>query len=154
MFVRIQSLYLGGVIIALIAFLFLPFVKYFLPNQTTYIFYVTKMVKLTPAEQLIMSYPIFLIILTILILLFTIVALFLFKNRILQMRVVAVAFLFNAILIGSMYYFADKYEKLLNVTAKYQLGTLLPILALILMVLANKAIRKDEIKVRQSQRLR
>lgn len=154
MFQRIQSLYLIGALISVIVFLFVPFVKYFLPNQTIYIFYITKLIKQTPVEIKTFSYPIFMIIISSLIIIFLLVAVFLFKNRILQMRVVAIAFLFNAILIGSMYYFSDKYEKLFNVTAKYQLGTLLPIIALLLLVLANKAIRKDEIKVRQSNRLR
>lgn len=154
MFFRIQSLYLIVALILLIVFLFVPFVKYFLPNQTIYIFYITKLIKQTPVEIKTFSYPIFMIIMSSLIIIFLLVAIFLFKNRILQMRVVAIAFLFNAILIGSLYYFSDKYEKLFNVTAKYQLGTLLPIIALLLLVLANKAIRKDEIKVRQSNRLR
>lgn len=71
------------------------------------------------------------------------------------MRVVAVSFLLNAILIGTLFYFTDRFGGDFSTTPNYKnIGTLLPILMLVMLLLSNKAIKKDEIKMRKSSRIR
>lgn len=98
------------------------------------------------------------------------VSIFLFKNRILQMRVVAFGFLFNIILIFLIFFWAINgtgghggYIGVLQdsglmggniATNMLTPGTITPIVTAILLFLAQRAIKKDEIKVRAADRLR
>ncbi len=98
------------------------------------------------------------------------ICIFMFKNRILQMRVLAFAFLFNVVLIFLIFFWAINgtggsggYLKALTdtglmtgdiTTNMLTPGTIAPIVSVILIFLAQRAIRKDEIKVRAADRLR
>ena len=98
------------------------------------------------------------------------VSLFLYKNRVLQMRVVAFAFLFNVVLIFLIFFWAINgtggsggYLKALQdtglmgseiATNMLTPGTIVPIVTVILLFLAQRAIKKDEMKVRAADRLR
>ena len=92
-------------------------------------------------------------------------SIFLFKNRVLQMRVVAFAMLANVAYIGMLFlWLAERYGKAVEafaaqwhsapVATNYQAGTWLPMGTLALLFLAQRAIRKDELKVRAADRLR
>lgn len=97
-------------------------------------------------------------------------SIFLFKNRVLQMRIVAFAFLANVVLIFLIFFWAINgaggsggYLKALQSTglmgtdiATNMLtpGTITPIVTVILLFLAQRAIKKDEMKVRAADRLR
>ena len=97
-------------------------------------------------------------------------SIFLYKNRILQMRVVAFAFLFNVVLIFLIFFWAINgidgnggYLKVLQestlmgssiTTGMLTPGTVTPIVTVILLFLAQRAIKKDEMKVRAADRLR
>lgn len=101
-------------------------------------------------------------VLTILSALVALVSLFLFKNRLRQMRVVAVAFLLGVIDIFLIFIWAvDAYiDKVTvpmactDIDVHYGIGTWCPIVAVVLMFLAQRAIKKDEEKVRAADRLR
>lgn len=98
------------------------------------------------------------------------ISLFLFKNRVLQMRVVAFAFLFNVVLIFLIFFWAINgtggsggYLRALQSTGlmgndittnMLTPGTIAPIVSVILLFLAQRAIKKDEMKVRAADRLR
>ncbi len=98
------------------------------------------------------------------------VSIFLFKNRILQMRVVACAALMNVVYLMLIFFWAINgmggdggYMKALtqlgycnNCISVNMLtpGAIIPVVTLILLYLAQRAIRKDEIKVRAADRLR
>ena len=98
------------------------------------------------------------------------VSIFLFKNRVLQMRVVAFAFLFNVVLIFLIFFWAINgtggnggYLSALQdtglmggdiTTNMLTPGTIAPIVSVILLFLAQRAIKKDEMKVRAADRLR
>ena len=100
----------------------------------------------------------------------SLVSIFLFKNRILQMRVVAFAFLFNVIYIFLIYFWAINGTGgnggYLSALASTHLmgqeietkmltpGAITPIVTAVLLFLTQRAIRKDEIKVRAADRLR
>lgn len=79
-------------------------------------------------------------------------ALLYFKNRRTQVVFGRLAIIFNFILLGLMLYFwFDHYEA----TAKaLGLGVFLPIIQVILLILANRAVMKDEAIVRAADRFR
>ncbi|MBQ9473924.1 MAG: DUF4293 family protein [Bacteroidales bacterium] len=103
-------------------------------------------------------------ILLVLILLVEVLAgasLTLFKNRVIQMRVVAVAFLLEVAYIAIEFLWViDAYPTKLgaslgiNPTPHFTIGTWLPAIAAVLFFLAQRAIRSDEQKVRAADRLR
>ncbi|MBO4599539.1 MAG: DUF4293 domain-containing protein [Bacteroidales bacterium] len=101
-------------------------------------------------------------VLTLLSGLTALVALFLFKNRVLQMRVVAVAFLLGVVEVFLVFIWAvDAYINKVTVpmacediSVHYGIGTWCAIIAVVLLFLAQRAIRKDEEKVRAADRLR
>jgi hypothetical protein len=98
------------------------------------------------------------------------VSIFLYKNRILQMRVVACGALLNIVYIFLIFFWAINgaggnggYLRVLqelhftdqpiNVDMLTP-GTIIPIVTIVLLYLAQRAIKKDEMKVRAADRLR
>lgn len=81
------------------------------------------------------------------------VAIFLFKDRKLQFVVGRLAILVNLILLGLLIYVSLTLPGEAEVSEK-GIGMFIPILAILLIVLANKAIKKDEDLVKSADRLR
>lgn len=92
----------------------------------------------------------------------TLVCIFLFKNRVRQMRVVAVAFLLAVVYVFLLFFWAvDAYGKTVmramqgtDLQVSWMVGAYAPIVALVFFVLAHRGIKKDEAKVRAADRLR
>jgi len=82
-----------------------------------------------------------------------IVAIFLFKNRQLQTVVSRLNIILNFILLGVFVYQSLMMSGETAVSEK-GIGMFLPILSIVLLVLANRAIRKDEQLVKSADRLR
>ena len=85
--------------------------------------------------------------------LLTFIAIFKFKNRQLQFVLGRLSILINFILLGILVYFAQNLSGEINVSEK-GIGLLIPIFTIVLVVLANKAIKKDEELVKSVDRLR
>ncbi|QTD37115.1 DUF4293 domain-containing protein [Polaribacter batillariae] len=83
----------------------------------------------------------------------TFVAIFLYKNRKLQFVIGRLAILINLILLGLSIYLSLNLSGETAVSEK-GIGMFIPILAILLIVLANKAIKKDEDLVKSVDRLR
>ncbi|QOD60539.1 DUF4293 domain-containing protein [Polaribacter haliotis] len=83
----------------------------------------------------------------------TFVAIFLFNNRKLQFVIGRLAILVNLILLGLSIYLSLNLSGETAVSEK-GIGMFIPILAILLIVLANKAIKKDEDLVKSVDRLR
>jgi len=81
---------------------------------------------------------------------------FQFKNRARQLMLGALNLLLIVATLGAMFYFSSKGEQLLNIKleGQYLPGFYLPTLALLLNLLANRFIRRDEQLVRSMDRLR
>ena len=58
--------------------------------------------------------------------------------------------------LGTSFYAADQIQNLAQVTSKasYQIGVYLPLVIMVLLVLANNSIRKDDKLVKSADRLR
>ena len=95
------------------------------------------------------------------------VSIFLYRNRIVQMRVVAGGFLLNVVYLFLVFLWAtDSYARsfcsmaasvlgdVTPVHTVYSVGAFIPIVSLVLLFLAQRAIRSDEMKVRAADRLR
>lgn len=85
--------------------------------------------------------------------LLALIAIFLFKNRQLQTVVSRLSILGNLILLGVFVYRSLMMSGEMAVSEK-GIGMFLPILSIVLLVLANRAIRKDEQLVKSADRLR
>jgi hypothetical protein len=151
---RIQTLYL---LIAFISCILMPFfpLAVFQTTTVSYEMYIHRILftatEQTQVFQLNMLMASTLLIVAALI----VVSVFSFANRPRQMKIVAVAFLFNALMIGGIFYFADVFGKKHQIQPNYEnIGTLFPFVILILLVLSQRAIKHDQMKIRKSQRIR
>lgn len=89
-------------------------------------------------------------------------SIFLFKNRVMQMRVVAVGFLLNVVYVFLLFFwavdaYADTMVQAMNgneVQVRWLAGAYAPIVAIVLFILAHRGIKKDEAKVRAADRIR
>jgi hypothetical protein len=152
---RIQTLYLLVAFIATVLFYFFPFATYFENAMSFYEFKITAINHIFQDTVTLHSVPVFMLSVHIILTILVFISIFLFGNRVRQMRVVAVSFLLNAILIGAIFFFSDSFGKEFTATPNYKnFGTLMPVLTLIMLLLANKAIKQDEIKMRKSSRIR
>ena len=103
-----------------------------------------------------------LITITIVVAVLAIGSIFLYKRRVLQMRVVSVAFLLSVVQIFLIFIWAvdayvDEAVKSMacsDVQTIYGAGTWVVVAAALLLFLAQRAIRKDEEKVRAADRIR
>ena len=153
---RIQTVYMSIFVIACISLLFSPITKYISDVKGTYIFFVTGVKYMIEPPIIVnfwLTFPLLLIVVSSLVLILT--AIFLYKKRGLQLWFVNIAFLLHVVLIILIYLpYNNHFEKLLNTLPSYQFGIFLPLISLVLLVLANRSIRKDEALVKSSDRLR
>lgn len=89
-----------------------------------------------------------------LLLILIVASVFLYRNRPLQYKITMFSFLLNVVLIIVMFYTADDMQKQLHTEANYKFVAILPLISLVLLILASKAIRKDEKLVKGADRLR
>lgn len=83
----------------------------------------------------------------------TFVTIFLFNNRKLQFVMGRLAILINFILLGVLIFYSQNLSGEIEVSEK-GIGLLIPIFAIVLVVLANRAIKRDEELVKSVDRLR
>lgn len=83
----------------------------------------------------------------------TLIAIFQFKKRQLQFVLGRLSILTNFIILGIVIYFSQNLSGEINVSEK-GIGLLIPILTVVFVVIANRAIKKDEELVKSVDRLR
>jgi hypothetical protein len=77
-----------------------------------------------------------------------------FKNRLLQMKLGALNSVLMMATIGWAVYLITRDMKALEAVGSYHIGLYLPAAAMVLNIIANRFIRRDEMLVRDSERLR
>lgn len=84
------------------------------------------------------------------------IAIFLFKNRKMQLLLCGFNFIFIILILFFMYYYVNKFSPLLanEIESSYKLIGVLPIFLIIFNALAMRGIYRDEILVKASDRLR
>ena len=103
-----------------------------------------------------------LLVLTLCVIAIALVSIFLYKKRVLQMRIVACGFLLCVINVFLIFIWAvDKWcdsatqaMACTDVNLHWGISTWAPIVAIVFLFLAQRAIKKDEEKVRAADRLR
>ncbi|MBR5027686.1 MAG: DUF4293 domain-containing protein [Bacteroidales bacterium] len=110
-------------------------------------------------ESFIAQKSVILMIMAIVLGLGTLIGIFMYKNRVRQMRFVSMLGLINLVYIGIMFLScipdaAEALSSMGEVSTTYSVGTFVPIVTLILIVIAQRAIRSDEMKVRAADRIR
>ena len=144
---RIQSVFL--LIVVILAALLLALPVYVFPDIKT----VT-----TGAEVVVKSYGVkanvLLSIITGAIGMLSLIAILLYKNRNLQLRICKLNMLLLCTLTGLLFFPADTMGTSLDQRVSYQYGAYLPLIQLIFTFLASRAIKKDEELVRSADRIR
>ncbi len=155
---RIQTVFLALAFLAAAILFFFPLAGIY-ATSATYKFYVYGLINMVPGEASLFSFmttfP--LLLLNILVGAMAIGAIFMYKNRITQMKVVRIAILLNIVLIGLIFFvYAKIIETNLLVSPDYmdEAGIYFPLISLIFLILANRSIMKDEKLVRSVDRLR
>jgi hypothetical protein len=144
---RIQSLYLLLVIIAYCLLFFFPIATY----TTTDSFFSFSLPEITGANS---NSSVPLMVAVIILALTVLVTIFLYKKRLLQIRITAIVLLAHIAFIAALFYVADTLSKKFGADAIYESGAYIALIPLVFLVLANRAIRKDEKMVRSTDRLR
>jgi hypothetical protein len=153
---RIQTLYMSISVIACISLFFFPIARYFNDVQGTYVFFISGMRYMIEPPITVnfwLTFPLILLVFCSVILVFS--AIFLYKKRGLQLWFVNISFLIHVALILLIFlYYIGHFETIFNTKPSYQFGIFLPLVSLVCIILASRAIRKDEALVRSSDRLR
>jgi len=140
---RIQTLYL--IIAALVSGGLINVVYLWIENDS--LVYILDLFEST--SLLLKSIPALFLVSTVL----SLIAIFLFKNRKLQFVINRLNILTNLFLLGVLLYYLLKLPGETVVSEK-GIGIFIPIVVVLLLVLANKAIHKDENLVKSVDRLR
>jgi len=153
---RIQSLYLLVVSVACVLLFFFPMIDYIDPMKGTYKLFATGVKSYSDMPGILFFWQTFpLLFLTIASFILAIIAIFLYKNRTLQLQLVSINVLVNVLLIALVFLLYSRiFERRLGILSIYQFGMYVPLISLIFLVLASRAIRKDEAIVKSSDRLR
>lgn len=154
---RIQSLYLFLAFVACVLTFFFPLASFWAGEGSSYRFYITGLETLVPDDNTSHTNSIPLIAINVIIGLMAIIILFLYKNRLLQMKMLRFNIMLNIVLILLIFFFyVPAIERATNVEADYtsEIGIYFPLICLVFLYLANRYIRKDEKLVRSADRLR
>jgi hypothetical protein len=149
---RVQTLFLLGAVAVTACMLFLPFAQ--ITREGGIVFTATSMGLRDPGgETVYATLPVFILILVIALLLF--VAIFLFKNRKLQIRFCVYGIILEFGLIGLLYYFWIFVLRDVEIESyMVRVPVVFPVVAIILIYLAFRGIRKDEILIRSLDKIR
>ncbi|MDP2423470.1 MAG: DUF4293 domain-containing protein [Bacteroidales bacterium] len=147
---RIQSVYLAVAVIAITVMFFFP-VSSFYGNEFFFSFGLMGVSDQTLVE--IKVWP--LQIMAGMLIGLTLVSIFLFKNRLLQTRIIRIALLLDLAFIIMIYFgYVDVIVKKAKMSAQYEAGSYFPLIAIVFLLLAMRAVLSDEKKVRSADRLR
>jgi len=149
---RIQSLFLFAAFVCSVVSLFVPFV-YFESSTNEVLLYAFHYTDIDgkPIDGVGSTLPLGLIV--SFSALASLATVFLFKNRKLQLRISLYNILLNVGAIGLIYFYSS-YAASANVAYALKMGSVLPIVAAIFVLLAFRTIRQDDALVKSLDRIR
>lgn len=155
---RIQTLFLVLAFLASLVLFLFPFAGVY-SDLHTYKLYIYGFRNMVPGEGSGFSFMTVLplLLLNLFTAALTLVSIFLYKNRMRQLKLVRLAIFTDIVLIGLIFFvYARIVENKLSVTPNYldEAGIYFPLIVLIFLILANRFIVKDERLVRSVDRLR
>ena len=142
---RVQTLYLLGAVLLNLLLFYIP-VYQFVPN--------TVIENVSATRNYSLSENALLTILNIGVGVLAFLAIFLFKNRNLQIRLTNLCLLLTAVLTGLLFFVADTLSGGMEMRVKYIFGSYLPMIELIVLFIAVRYIKRDENLIRSAERLR
>lgn len=149
---RIQSIYLLVVTILLGSIFVNPFAELLGADGQLFIFNFNGLsIENEEGLYLMTVPPIILLVVNILI---SFVSIFLYKKRIIQMRLNFINMILMLGYLGLNYYYIQNFSKQLNGVVSYQITAIFPLVAAVLTYLAIRAIGKDEALIRSMDRIR
>ena len=155
---RIQTVYLAIAAIACILLFFFPLANYYHELEGNYRLFIYGVKSMDPEPKVIFSslFTLPLVCLVIISLILSVTTIFLHKNRLLQIRICAFNVLALIVLLMVIFFFyATRIKTMTLIEPDYcYTGMILPLVALVCLILANRAIRKDEAVVKSADRLR
>lgn len=159
---RIQTVYLALVLILSLLLLTMISVGHIRTEgqgQTeSYVYKAYTVQKEVTGERLPLNANTFLIIELVVVILTAGISIFVYRNRILQIKLGKFNLFVNFILIAILFFYTESELKNVlpgqNLAISYSFGAYIPLLNVILLVLANRSIKKDEDLVRSADRLR
>ena len=95
-----------------------------------------------------------LIVIDIAVMALIVTAIFNYKKRLLQVKMVNFSILLNIVLIVLMFFYTDRISASVSITTSYETGSVFPLVCLVFLVLALRAIKRDEKLIRAADRLR
>jgi len=151
---RIQTVYLLLVALLTASMFFTPFVTFISETEVSQYILTIKGLALTGEKSSVLFrvWPIVAILIVSLII--TLVTIFLYKRRLLQIRLSIVSIFLMAGIIGLTYYYSNSISLQMKVESTYGFSFVFPLIAIILDYLAIRSITKDEKLIRSLDRLR
>ncbi len=153
---RIQTVYLALVFVVIAIMSFLPLVIFHAGDQVFYL-NLFRFVGVEGTEvQPILPNPWMLPILSAGVAIISGVSIFRYQNRKQQIKLNMFSMLLNFGLLAALFIMAESVAKLepVNDTVIYDIASYFPIITVLLLIFANRSIRKDEKMVREADRLR
>jgi hypothetical protein len=155
---RIQSVFLSLVAIASVMLFFFPLADYYNELNGNYKFFIygVRCMDPEPAVQFSRYFTLPLVILAAASFIFSVITIFSYKNRVLQIRICAFNLITNIVLIMVVFfYYATRIQAMTQTEPEYNYtGMVLPLISIVFLILANRAIRKDQALVKSADRLR
>jgi hypothetical protein len=153
---RKQSLFLAISAVSLIALFFFPLAT-FIGSADSLVLFIYKLESLVPDHSPV--FPSILVLLlavfTAIMLLISIISIFMYKNRSLQVFLVKIGIILNLFIIaGFFFYYVNELETATGAIVRYDAGTYLLLAAFVFFVLAYRGILSDEKLIRSADRLR
>ncbi|UTW61354.1 DUF4293 domain-containing protein [bacterium SCSIO 12741] len=154
---RVQSLYLLGAVIVSIAYSFMP-IALFTVNGNSYLVKPLGIFFQEGGEWTYETPVLALGIVLIFHVLLTLAAIFQFKNRGRQLRLVNLDMILLLIIMGLQfivsYDLPEKITESSELTTQYEYWVMIPLISLLLVFLARKGIQKDEDLIKSMDRIR
>jgi hypothetical protein len=152
---RAQSVYLLTVSILMSVMLVIPVFEFLLEQEDILILYGygLKIYEGGADRHLLTTFPLLLLISSIAII--SLINIFMFKKRVIQLRLCIFNILLQLGLLGLSFYYIKFVQNQFHVMYdNFKIGAIFPVIAIILTFLAFKGIRSDELLVRSYDRLR
>lgn len=155
---RIQTVYLSLAFVAIAMLFAFPLAQFFSENGA-YVFSITGLKNMVPGEPAAFSSMLFMpaIVVAVCIALLAIITIFQYKNRAFQVKLTNIGVLASiALILGIFFLYIPMIEKKIKIVPDYSksFGIYMPLLTLVFMILANRAIKRDDKLVRSADRLR
>ncbi len=153
---RIQSLFLLFAVITCILTFVFPLASFW-AEEGSYKFFITGLKAILPGDKVSGINAIPLIVITALIGAMSLTIFFLYKKRLLQLKILRFGIMLNIVLVLLiLFFYVPAIEKITSIEADYtsEIGIYFPLICLVFLYLANRFINKDEKLVRAADRLR